>query len=109
VKGGRAHASVPNDLLRQARLALRSPSGSGRVLSRQELAEAVNASVYAQTGRCCHLDAGYIGKLERGETRWPLAHYRAGLRAALGADTDADLGLFVIYGTRRDGPSGGAG
>jgi transcriptional regulator with XRE-family HTH domain len=92
---------TPNDLLRQARLALRSPSGSGRVLSRQELAEAVNASVYEQTGRRCFLDGRYISGLERGETRWPSAHYRAGLRAVLGATTDAEIGLFIIHGAGR--------
>jgi hypothetical protein len=33
----------PNHLLRQARLRMRSPSGSGRAMSRQERANAVNA------------------------------------------------------------------
>jgi hypothetical protein len=82
-------------------LARCSPSGSGRVLSRQELAEAVNAWIYAHTERVCAIDARYIGKLERGETRWPAAHFRAGLRAVLGADTDRELGLFIVYGAGR--------
>jgi hypothetical protein len=45
-KGSCTAKRMPNDLIRQARLALRSPSGSGRPMSRQELAEAVNAWVY---------------------------------------------------------------
>jgi hypothetical protein len=36
-----ADVSEPNHLLRRARLRLLSPSGSGRRMSRQELAEAV--------------------------------------------------------------------
>jgi len=89
-----AYQSGPNHLLRKARLARRSPSGSGRSLSRQELAEAVNAHVYATTGRVVAIDGNYIGKLERGLHRWPYEHYRAGLRAVLGAERDADLGLY---------------
>ncbi|MGA8115466.1 MAG: transcriptional regulator, partial [Actinocatenispora sp.] len=56
-------------LLRQARLSHRSPSGSGRPLSRQELADAVNAAVHAARGgrTASAIDANYIGKLERGE------------------------------------------
>ena len=92
---------VPNGLIRQARQARRSPSGSGRVWSRQEVAEAVNAFVFEQTGRRCCLDGRYIGQLERGEIRWPSTHYRAGLRAVLGAATDAEIGLFVIHGAGR--------
>lgn len=56
----------PNDLLRQARLRLVSPSGSGRALSRQELAEAVNAWLFEHVGRVSRLDAEYVGQLERG-------------------------------------------
>lgn len=88
-----------NHLLRRARLARRSPSGSGRPMSRQEVAEAVNVHIYATTGRRVALDGNYIGKLERGLYRWPYAHHRAGLRAVLGAERDADLGLYI---TRRD-------
>jgi transcriptional regulator with XRE-family HTH domain len=63
-------------------------------MSRQELAEAVNAHVYATTGRRARLDAGYIGKLERGEHRWPRADHRQGLRAVLGVATDAEIGMY---------------
>ncbi|MDG4763329.1 helix-turn-helix transcriptional regulator [Solwaraspora sp. WMMD406] len=82
-------------------MALRSPTGSGRVMSRQEVAEAVNAWVFERSGRRCFLNSRYIGQLERGETRWPSAHYRAGLRAVLGATNDAEIGLFIIYGAGR--------
>jgi len=92
---------TPNDLIRRARLARRSPSGSGRVLSRQEVADAVNASVFATCGVRTCLDDHYIGSLERGVTRWPRAHVRAALRSVLGAATDAEIGLFVIKNTGR--------
>ncbi|MEV7231973.1 hypothetical protein AB0M79_33940 [Polymorphospora sp. NPDC051019] len=84
-----------NDLLRNARLNRPSTSGSGRAMSRQELAEAVNARMFAVTGRVGGLDGNYVGKLERGEYRWPGADYRAAFRAVLGAASDADLGFYV--------------
>jgi hypothetical protein len=85
----------PNHLLRRARLGRLSPSGSGRRMSRQDLAEAVNAHVFASTGRVVSLAANYVGKLERGEHRWPTSDYRAGFRAVLEAATDAELGFYV--------------
>lgn len=85
----------PNDRLRRARLRLVSPSGSGRPLSRQELAEAVNAYLFTATGRVVSLDGSYVGGLERGEYRWPGADYRRAFRAVLGAATDVDLGFFI--------------
>lgn len=88
----------PNNLLRAARLRLVSPSGSGRVLSRQELAEAVNAWLFEHTGRVTYVDAGLIGKWERGEHRWPAEDKRRALRAVLGAACDADLGLYIVRG-----------
>ncbi|MFD1082537.1 hypothetical protein ACFQ3M_13165, partial [Micromonospora andamanensis] len=97
-----AYQPGPNDLLRAARLAMRSPSGSGRPMSRQELAEAVNAWLYEHAGRRFAIHAGYIGNLERGTTRWPSAHYRTGLRAVLGKATDAELGFFIIQGHAKD-------
>ena len=67
-------------------------------MSRQELAEAVNAYLYAETGRVARVDAHYVGRLKQGVIRWPHAHYRRGLRAVLGAEPDAGLGLYL---TRR--------
>src|SRR5690606_25265412 len=40
------------------------------------------------------LDGHDIGRYERGETRWPRAHYRRARRTVLGAATDAQLGFF---------------
>ncbi|RIQ29656.1 XRE family transcriptional regulator [Jiangella rhizosphaerae] len=62
-------------------------------MSRQELADRVNAYLFERTGRLHELDDNYIGKLERGIIRWPQAAYRDALRAVLGAATDRDLGF----------------
>lgn len=94
-KGGRP-VQEPNDLLRHARLRLVSPSGSGRALSRQELAEAVNAWLFEHTDRVSCLDASHIGKLERGVIRWPQEDTRQALCAVLGAANDADLGFCIV-------------
>jgi hypothetical protein len=85
-----------NDLIRRARLRRTSPSGSGRPMSRQELADAVNAYLYDHTTQVFRLDANYIGKLEQGAVRWPNERYRRGIRAVLNAATDAELGMFII-------------
>ncbi|MBN1172687.1 MAG: hypothetical protein JXA67_10985, partial [Micromonosporaceae bacterium] len=65
-----------NERLRQARLALRAPDGSASPMSRQELAEAVNAQVAAATGRPGVMSGGHVGKLEQGRYCWPRRHYR---------------------------------
>jgi hypothetical protein len=88
----------PNTRLRAARLGMQSPSGSGRPLSRQELAELVNVELAARRIRYAALDAGHVGKYERGEHRWPQRAYRDGLRAVLGAACDADLGFYIVRG-----------
>ncbi|GII23696.1 hypothetical protein [Planosporangium mesophilum] len=88
-----AHRGQPNHLLRQARRALLSPSGSGRPLSRQELADAANAWLYHTSGIVVCRDADYIKRLERGLRHWPQDHYRA----ALGATTDAELGFHCAH------------
>ncbi|MGH4025111.1 MAG: hypothetical protein ACRDRV_11080 [Pseudonocardiaceae bacterium] len=54
-----------------ARERVESPYSSGDCLSRQELAELVNAWVFERTGRVLELDANYVGKLEQGRIRWP--------------------------------------
>jgi hypothetical protein len=87
---------TPNSALRDARLRQASPSGSGRAMSRQELAEAVNAYLYAETGQVYGVDANHIGKFERGVIRWPAAPVRTGLRAVLGADFDRDIGFHSM-------------
>ncbi|MGH3874963.1 MAG: XRE family transcriptional regulator [Pseudonocardiaceae bacterium] len=85
----------PNDLLRRARKRIESPYSSGDCLSRQELAELVNAWVYEHKDhRIIELNANYIGHLERGKIRWPQdPDRRAAFRAVLGAATDAELGF----------------
>jgi hypothetical protein len=90
--------SLPNTLLRRARERLLSPTGSGRPMSRQELAEAVNSYLWRVHKRSASLDETYIGKLERGEHRWPQKLYREAFRSVLGVETDADLGFYI---TRR--------
>jgi hypothetical protein len=62
-------------------------------MSQQELAEAVTAYIQRTTGRDVALDRHYISRLERGVRGWPNADYRAGFRAVLGAETDAELGF----------------
>lgn len=92
--------SVPNSHLRAARKALRSPSGSGRPMSRQELADACNAelaSMYGRQGRrprWAGLTEKAIGALERGEIRWPNEDYRWALCAVLQTDKRS-LGLYI--------------
>lgn len=91
-----------NDLIRRARLARRSPSGSGRMLSRQGLAEAVNAHLYGTTRRVFGLDGSYMGMLERGETRWPNAAYRAArCSARRPVETGGQLRTAAGVGGRR--------
>ncbi|HEY2724586.1 MAG TPA: XRE family transcriptional regulator [Pseudonocardiaceae bacterium] len=84
----------PNDQLRRARERVESPSASGDCLSRQELAELVNAWVYEHSGLMSELDANYVGKLEQGTIRWMrYPERRAAFRAVLGVTSDAELGL----------------
>jgi transcriptional regulator with XRE-family HTH domain len=82
-----------NTLLRTARERLGSPSAPGEPLTRQELAELLNAAVYRETGRITAIDANHVGKWERGVISWPSAHYRAALRAVLGVASDRELGF----------------
>ncbi|MFI6161610.1 hypothetical protein ACIA59_16890 [Micromonospora haikouensis] len=70
-------------------------------MSRQEVAEAVNAWIWKHQRRRTCLDSRYVGKLERGESRWPRSPIRAGLRGVFGVDNDAAIGLHVIYGSGR--------
>ncbi|BCJ58186.1 hypothetical protein Jiend_16080 [Micromonospora endophytica] len=76
-------------------------------MSRAEVADVVNAALdrlYPGRDLVAHyVDHRWVGKLERGEHRWPSEQRRAALRRALGATTDADLGL---YSPRRTPPGG---
>lgn len=84
---------APNDQLRVVRERTASPTHSDECLSRQELAELVNAYIWDHHGKVVELDANYMGKLERGVIRWPCGLYREALRAILGVSTDSALGL----------------
>lgn len=86
---------TPNDLLRAARLGRVSPSGSGRRMSRQEVAEGVAAQLFGTSGLVMNINAEYVAKLERGESRWPGAAYRAAFRAFFEVDRDAELGFYI--------------
>jgi hypothetical protein len=86
----------PNDQLRRAREQTESPYATGESLSRQELAELVNAWVFEHTDppRVIALDANYVGKLEQGIIRWPQDPVRrAAFRAVLNVRTDTELGF----------------
>lgn len=73
-------------------------------MSRAELAEAVNAFLWKNRPRSGAtvtrtpsggIDAGYVGKLERGLYRWPGRDYREAFGAVLGVADPADLGFFI--------------
>ncbi|MFI2652519.1 hypothetical protein [Micromonospora fulviviridis] len=74
-------------------------------MSRSELADAVNAAldrIYAGRNITAHyVDFRWVGKLERGEHRWPSEARRAALRHVLGVDIDADLDLYSPRRTDR--------
>ncbi len=91
---------MPNGRIVAARKALSSPSGSGRPMSRQELADACNNALgmmYQAQGRrprWAGLSERTIGALERGEVRWPNDDYRWALCHVLEAD-ERVLGLYI--------------
>ncbi|MEV4830587.1 hypothetical protein AB0K25_19990 [Micromonospora sp. NPDC049257] len=67
-------------------------------MSRSELADGVNAALdrlYPRRNLTAHyVDSRWIGKLERGEHRWPSEERRTALRHVLGATTDTQLDLY---------------
>ncbi|MDG4793630.1 hypothetical protein [Micromonospora sp. WMMD1082] len=64
-------------------------------MSRQELADAVNTWLAAnRKNHRTVIDDTYVGKLERGEHRWPTGPYRDAFQAVLGAASPADLGFY---------------
>ena len=79
----------PNSLLRDAR---EGRTGM-RPLTREELADAVNAVLWRRHGSPQGIDARAIARYERGAVRWPGKEYRDALRQVLGATTDAELGF----------------
>lgn len=99
-----ARKPAPNDLFRAARERLPSPSGAPRSMSRQELADAVNAYLYREHKITEKLNQDHIGKIERGHTGWPGEWRRLGLRAVLGAASDTELGFYFHRTTRGTEP-----
>jgi hypothetical protein len=93
VQRGRVALAAANDQFRAARERTASLTYPEECLSRQELAELVNAYIWEHHRKVVPLDAGYVGKLERGIIRWPSILYREALRAVLGVSTDAALGF----------------
>ncbi|NYH90949.1 XRE family transcriptional regulator [Actinopolymorpha rutila] len=63
-------------------------------MSRQEMADQLNAYLFRVTGREFGIDANYVGKLERGVIRWPQKLYRDAFRTVLAVGTDRELGFF---------------
>lgn len=84
-----------NVLLERARCRRLSPSGSGRPMSRQELADEANAWLPDHFPDEAPFDRNYIGKLERGKHRWPSEGKRAALRHVLQVESDRELGFFI--------------
>jgi hypothetical protein len=87
---------VTNQLLRSARERLPSPRRPGEPMSRSELVALVNEVLYPDPHRRSRsaFNANYLGKLEDGLIHWPKAEYRAALRAALGTQSDEELGFY---------------
>ncbi|MET7947421.1 transcriptional regulator [Micromonospora sp. NPDC005324] len=73
-------------------------------MSRQEVAEAVNSYLWDTYGTRTSMDANHVGKLERGEHRWPKPTTREAFRAVLKAPRDADLGFYITRGQRHSDP-----
>lgn len=84
---------MANDRLREARYRTASLICPDDCLSRQELAELVNAWIWERHHKMKEASASYIGQLERGTIRWPGKLYREAFRAILGVSTDAALGF----------------
>jgi hypothetical protein len=85
----------PNLLFRQARERLPSPSRPGECMSRSELAKIANEELYPpERRRFSPVNANYVGKLERGEIRWPQPRYQDAFRKALQVGPEADIGFI---------------
>ncbi|MFY1595933.1 helix-turn-helix domain-containing protein [Micromonospora sp. WMMD737] len=94
---------TPNTLLSEARERLPSPRRPEQPMSRAELADLINSALsqlYPERDLSAHyVDRRWVGKLERGEHRWPSPERRAALRHVLGVTHDVDLGLYIARRT----------
>lgn len=88
-------AAVPS---LKARQDLPSPRRPRQCMSRHELADGVNDALdelYPDEDlNSQYVDFRWVGKLERGEHRWPSEHRRAALRRVFGVSTDNALDLY---------------
>ena len=85
--------TAANEKLRAARERTGSMAHPDECLSREELAEKVNAWVWDHHHTMVAASANYIGQLERGKISWPGKLYREALRAILNVPTDSALGF----------------
>ena len=96
---------TPNKVFTAARRRLPSPCRAGQYISRPELADVVNRALdrlYPGAELASlYVNPRWVGKLERGESRWPVEERRAALREVFSVEADIDLGL---YSPRRTDP-----
>lgn len=84
---------IENTLLLGARLRRKSEKTPGACMTRDELAEAVNAYIHARDPRMNPLNFRSIAYYEQGRTRWPGELIREAMRAVLEVGSDAELGF----------------
>jgi len=89
-----------NKQFREARARTASLTHPKEGLSRQELAELVNAWIWKHHRTTVDFDRNYIGKIEQGVIRWPGTMCREAFREILSVSDDAGLG-FVNARARR--------
>ncbi|MGH4002321.1 MAG: XRE family transcriptional regulator [Pseudonocardiaceae bacterium] len=89
-----------NEELRAARQRTASLTSPEVCLSRQELAELVNAWVWEHHQKRVEHSANWVCQLECGKIRWPGKVSREALRVILGASTDAELGFVNARSAR---------
>ena len=92
--------AAENKQLRAARQRTASLTSPDVCLSRQELAELVNAWVWDHHEKMVEHSANWIGQLESGKILWPGKVSREALRAILGVSTDAALGFVNARSAR---------
>ncbi|MGH4009689.1 MAG: XRE family transcriptional regulator [Pseudonocardiaceae bacterium] len=92
--------AAENKRLRAARQRTASLTSPDVCLSRQELAELVNAWVWEHHEKTVEHSANWVGQLESGKIRWPGKMSREALRAILGVPTDAALGFVNARSAR---------
>ncbi len=95
--------SIANRRLIDARLRLRSPVDMGKRMSRREVAEAMNAYLWATYRQRDTATAAYIGYYERGRNFWPNDRRREAWRHVLKVPDDAALGFY--YNRRGPAPA----